>query len=575
MYLKKLSANKESFHDLVLEPNSINIILGSKGIENEKKTNTVNGVGKTLSIKLIDYCLGCRGDAHREILKLTGWDFKLVINCQGKDYVIIRSVDDDKFIYLDERKLKISELKEFLEAESYTHVEDYKYISFRGLISRNLRIPKEGYLYWNKFKKGEDEHQSLLLNAFLLGLDVSLILEKIRIKEEINKIENSRKLLKNDTEIKEVMSGSDIRIEITNLNKEIIELQNKLDRFQISEGYNEIKANIEKITSEKNDLINQIVKYENIVKSIDENLKLKVDIGANQVNELYKEANIIFPPEMLKNLNEISLFHEKLLDGRKTRLIKDKKGYMDEVEKIKNQLNQLDRTVNSNMEFIKNKVSTSEYEKLQKRLTELKVMLGRMQQYDSAIKQLEIKKAEYQAEMAKNNITSIAYINNIEPIKQEMNRKFSEYVDYIYGERKYSGIDIVNNSGDNKNRFDINVEIQDDGSGGIGNVKMFCMDLLIWDIQKNSNVQFLYHDGSLFAETDPRQCYRMLKIAADMCVNQKKQYVINMNYDMFENIIEAARDAGDVLFATQIKESVRLRLYDTSPQDKLLGIQIK
>ncbi len=575
MYLKKLSANKESFHDLVLEPDSINIILGSKGVENEKKTNTVNGVGKTLSIKLIDYCLGCRSDAHKEILKLKGWDFKLVLNCRGKDHDLIRSIDDDKFMYLDEKKVKVSEVKEFLEAESYFHVEDYKYISFRGLISRNLRIPKEGYLYWNKFKKGEDEHQSLLLNAFLLGLDVSLILEKIKIKEEINKIESSRRLLKNDSEIKEAMSGSDIRIEMTNLRKEIIELQNKLDKFQISEGYNEIKANIEKITSEKNDLINQIVKNENIIKSIDENLNLKVDIEANQVNELYKEANIIFPAEMLKSLNEISLFHEKLLDGRKTRLIKDKKGYLAEVNKIKSQLNQLDRTVNSNMEFIKNKVSTSEYEKLQERLTELKVMLGRMQQYDSAIKQLEIRKAENQAEMAKNNIKSIAYINEIELIKQEMSRKFSAYVDYIYGERKYSGIDIVNNPGDNKIRFDINVEIQDDGSGGIGNVKMFCMDLLIWDIQKNSNVQFLYHDGSLFAETDPRQCYRMLKIASEMCVKQKKQYIINMNYDIFDNIVEAAQDSGDDLFAKQIRESVRLKLYDTSPQDKLLGIQIK
>lgn len=575
MYLKKLSANKESFHDLVLEPNTINIILGSKGIENEKKTNTVNGVGKTLSIKLIDYCLGCRSDAHKEILKLPGWAFKLVLNCRGKDHEIIRSIDDDKYIFLDEKKMKLSELKEFLEAESYYHVEDYKYISFRGLISRNLRIPKEGYLYWNKYKKSEDEHKSLLLNAFLLGLDVSLILEKIRIKEEINKIENSSRLLKNDSDIKNAMSGSDIRIEITNLHKEINELQNKLDKFQISEGYNEIKANIEKITSEKNNLINQIVMYENIIKSIDVNLKLKVDIEANQVNELYKEANIIFPSEMLKSLNEISLFHERLLDGRKTRLIKDKKGYMTEVEKMKNQLKQLDKAVNNNMDFIKNKVSTSEYEKLQERLTELKVMLGRMQQYDSAIKQLEIKKAEYQAEMAKNNITSIAYVNEIEPIKQEMNRKFSEYVDYIYGERKYSGIDIINNPGDNKIRFDINVEIQDDGSGGIGNVKMFCMDLLMWDIQKNSDVRFLYHDGSLFAETDPRQCYRMLKIASTMCTNQNKQYIINMNYDMYENIIQAAKDSDDELFVKHIKESVRMELYDTSPRDKLLGVQIK
>lgn len=575
MYLKKLSANKESFHELELLPNTMNIILGSKGVENAKKTNTVNGVGKTLSIKLIDYCMGCRSDAHKEILKLTGWDFKLVLSCQDKEHEIIRSVNDEKFVYLDEKKIKITELKEFLEAESYFHAEDYKYISFRGLISRNLRIPKEGYLYWYKYKKSEDEHQSLLLNSFLLGLDVSLILEKIRVKDEINKIESSRKLLKNDSEIKDAMSGSDIRIEITNLQKEIQELQIKLEKFQISEGYNEIKADIAKITSEKNDLINQIVKYENIVKSIDDNLKLKVDIEADRVNELYKEANVVFPPEMLKTLNEISLFHERLLDGRKARLVKDKKGYLTEIDKIKNQLGQLDKTINNNMEFIKNKVSTSEYEKLQERLTELRVMLGRMQQYDSVIKQLEIKKAEFQADMAKDNIASIDYINKIEPMKNEMSRKFSTYVDYIYGERKYSGIDIVNNAGDNKIRYNINVEIQDDGSGGIGNVKMFCMDMLMWDIQKNSNVQFLYHDGSLFAETDPRQCYRMLKIADEMCVNQKKQYILNMNYDMYDNIIIAAKDAGDDSFAKHLTESVRLKLYDTSPQDKLLGVQIK
>ena len=65
MYLKKLSANKESFHNLILNPNSINIILGSRSVEDQKKNDTVNGVGKTLSIKLIDYCLGCRRDSHK------------------------------------------------------------------------------------------------------------------------------------------------------------------------------------------------------------------------------------------------------------------------------------------------------------------------------------------------------------------------------------------------------------------------------------------------------------------------------------------------------------------------------
>lgn len=54
MYIKKLSANKDSFHDLTFKNGKLNIILGSKGTESSKKNNTVNGVGKTLSIKLIN-----------------------------------------------------------------------------------------------------------------------------------------------------------------------------------------------------------------------------------------------------------------------------------------------------------------------------------------------------------------------------------------------------------------------------------------------------------------------------------------------------------------------------------------
>lgn len=574
MYIEKLNSNKGTFHDLVLKPNCINIILGSKSSENGKKADTVNGVGKTLSIKLIDYCLGCRSDSHKEISKLQGWDFALTFNTSEKSHQIIRSVNNDKNVLLDGKKITLSKFKEFLEAECYPNAENFPYVSFRGLISRNLRIPKEAYLYWYKYKKGEDEHISLLLNAYLLGMDISLILKKMKIKDEINKIDKSKNLFSNDTEIRNAMSGSDVRIEINNLEKEITELKNKLDQFQISEGYNEIKSNIEKHTSDKNDIINQIAKYKNIVKSIDNNLKLKVDIGFSKVEEIYKEANVIFPDDMLKNLKEVCDFHEKLLDGRKARLVKDKKYYLKEITSLIDKLEEMDQVINKDMDFIKNKVSTTEYEKLQERLTELRVTLAKMKQYNTVIKELELKKANLQSDLAKDNIEALAYVESLGGLKKELNDVFSSYVDYIYGERKYSGIDIENNAGDNKIRYDIKVEIQDDGSGGIGNVKIFCMDMLLWE-KGSSNVKFLYHDGSLFAETDPRQCYRMLKIASQIAISKNKQYIININYDLFDNIIEAAKNADDKDFASLLTTSVRLRLYDESPKDKLLGVQIK
>lgn len=575
MYIEKLSANKDSFHDVTLKNGKINIILGSKGIENKKKNNTVNGVGKTLSVKLIDYCLGCRSDAHKEICKLTDWDFKLIVNINSKMYEIIRGINDSNIVYINEKRKKVKDLTSFLEAESFNGIEDYEFLSFRSLISHNLRIPKDGYLEWYKCKKKEEDYQSLLANAYLLGLDVNLAIKKIQAKTEINNIDNSKKVFSKDPEIKQAMSGSDVRIQISNLQKEIKSLSEKMSQFNISEGYNEIKESIEKNTIKKNDLINQITKYKNTVKSIDDNLKTKVDIDAKRVEELYQEANIIFPSDMLRNLEEISQFHERLIEGRKARLIKDKQDYVKMINKHKKALLELDDKINHDMEFIRDKVSTTEYEKLQSRLTELKILLGKMQQYDSVIKQLEHKKANMQANMATDNIEAMAYIDNIENTKESLNNRFTEYVDYIYDERKYSGLDITNNDGDNKLRYDIKVEIQDDNSGGIGNVKIFCMDMLMWESSINSNIGFLYHDGCLFAETDPRQCYRMLKIASSICSKQNKQYIVNMNYDMFESIVQAAKEAEDNEFCSELNESIRLRLYDTNPTEKLLGMEIK
>ena len=67
----------------------------------------------------------------------------------------------------------------------------------------------------------------------------------------------------------------------------------------------------------------------------------------------------------------------------------------------------------------------------------------------------------------------------------------------------------------------------------------------------------------------------MLKIANDICEKGEKQYIINLNYDMFDNIISVAKELDDEAFANTLNNSIRLKLYDRSPEDKLLGIQIK
>ena len=165
-------------------------------------------------------------------------------------------------------------------------------------------------------------------------------------------------------------------------------------------------------------------------------------------------------------------------------------------------------------------------------------------------------------------------MQSIEEYKNGLSLQFQEYVDYIYEESRVCGIDIENNSGNNKIRYNIIPEIQGDESDGVGNVKLFCMDLLIWERQINNSVEFLYHDGFLFTDIDPRQVYRMLKLAYSICLEKKLQYIFNINYNMFDSIINVAKENDDIDFINYLNSSVRLRLYDDSPINKLLGIEV-
>lgn len=578
MYIKKLTANKESFHSINFEPNNFNIILGTKSKDPDNKNNkgeTVNGVGKSLTVKLIDYCLGSRQDSHKIISKLKGlgWQFELNLQDNNKFFNIIRDVDSGKVMF-NNKDLTVTKLNYILEAEMFDRVENYKYLSYRNLICRYLRIPKLAYIKWEQYKNKEDEDKSVLYNSYLLGIEPQLIINKINNKNKINEVDKSKKYIEKDETIKKLMNGSKVSIGIANISKEIEELENKLSNFKISEGYNDVKLNIEKSKIKKNKIINEITKYNNTIKTIDNNLKINVDITCKRVEEIYKEAKVIFSSEMIKSLEEISTFHEQLLEGRKARLIKDKKRYIELVNQLEKDLELIDNNINRDLSFIKDKVSTNEYERLQNRLTELKIQLEKAQQYEKLLKEFEQNIAQIKADMAQDNLKAINYLESISDYVKELSAQFQRYVDYIYDERKYSGIDIENNDGNNKIRYDIIPQIQGDDSDGVGNVKLFCMDLLIWERQINNSVEFLYHDGFLFTDIDPRQVYRMLKLAYSICKNRNLQYIFNINYNMFENILSVAKKDNNTEFVEYLESCVRLRLYDDKPEQKLLGIEI-
>lgn len=118
-----------------------------------------------------------------------------------------------------------------------------------------------------------------------------------------------------------------------------------------------------------------------------------------------------------------------------------------------------------------------------------------------------------------------------------------------------------------KTGFKFNVEIERSGSHGIGNMKIFCYDLLlaqIWSAKKLGQM-FLIHDSILFADVDERQKALALELAASESAQKGFQYICTLNSDSLP--------AKDFSKNFNLHKHVVLTLTDASDDGGLLGMR--
>lgn len=107
MKLISLEANHSSFHKIYFK-DGVNIIIGKQvGPRNKNDGNTYNGVGKSLILHLIHFCLGSN-KIESLSRKLQGWEFSLKFEINGEKYCSSRNTDNQNEISFSGETLKVS-----------------------------------------------------------------------------------------------------------------------------------------------------------------------------------------------------------------------------------------------------------------------------------------------------------------------------------------------------------------------------------------------------------------------------------------------------------------------------------
>lgn len=573
MRLLELKANKDSFHPVQFRKTGLSLIVGKKHDTTlgDDRKNTYNSVGKSLVIALVHFCLGSNKNPEFEE-KLPDWEFTLEFEIGSDQYKVTRKCSDQLKLILNDKTYSQKEFRDYLEPKVFNLEEPIKNLKFRPLISRFIRPRKSSYTSYSKFIDEEPSYAQLLNNSFLLGLDPDLVEKKADLKAQIDEIDEKRKSIENDSIIKTFFEegNEDIEIDIFDLSQKVKSLETKLRKFRVAENYHEIVKEADKLKRQIKEQENKAVRLRSVISNIDKSLQIQPDVSRSKIESFYKQAQVELPDLILKRLDDVQEFNEKLLDNRGRRLYKEKNEFESQLRSLEEVIRNLGRQKDQKLEYLNTRGALDEFTKLNEQLKDDSIRLEKLQNFKKLMSEFKNKHEELNKEFSEENIRTNNYLTENSNKIQENIKIFRSIANQFY-EKKKAGIEIKNNDGKNKTRYDIKAKIDDDKGDGVNDIKIFCFDWTLLKGQNNHSVQFIFHDGRLLEPVDPRQVATLFEIAKKETRESGFQYIISAN----EDILESAKNYLPEESHQEIfDDNVILELTDQSDASKLLGIQV-
>lgn len=570
MRLISLTANKETFRPVTFNEKGLSLVVGAqKDVANKSSDRTYNGVGKSLLVAIIHFCLGSNKVVEFE-KKIPGWQFVLRFKHGKKVYRAARDTSKQGIVKLDDEELSLADYKAKLTPLAFALPEPIPSLTFRSLIGHFVRPRKASYLSYDQVDAKESPYDKLLRNAFLLGLDISIVRKKHDLRVEKEEIREMKESLTKDVVFKEYFTGNkNPDIELRDLEQKLSSLKRSLAEFRVAENYYEKQREANDTQKSVQYIRNQIVAIRSAVENITASLAIRPDLDPAQVVAVYKEAKTELSDQIVKRLDEVKDFHNRLIVNREKRLTAEKGKLEAEIKDLEGRLASESSKLNNVTHFLGTHGAFDEFVAMTDELARVESSAQKLRDYKGLIATYSNKSSEITAALSRETIRANEYIQKSKSLLDSNLDRFRSLSSRFYGERP-GGLIIVNNEGDNQTRFDIQAHIEDDAADGINEVKIFCYDMTILLQRHNHSVDFVFHDSRLFSDIDKRQRATAFKVVDDETSAHGLQYIATLNQDQIDSMKdEFSAEQFKKLFGEPI-----LRLTDESPSGRLLGIQV-
>jgi uncharacterized protein YydD (DUF2326 family) len=578
--ITRVFANQPSFKPVEFTP-GMNIIWADRTMDSTKKDSR-NGLGKSTLIEIIHFCLGAKAVKNKGLIvdQLKDWTFSVEISMQGKAVIISRSVDDPGIVTIQGNFDRWPLQPKGKNGEAFFPIKDWNTIlgtqlfglpisydiagympTFRSLISFVIRHGKDSFSTPFEHHRKLLEWDKQINNAYLLGLSWENAAELQGLKDRKKGIQDLKKAAKAGVIKNFIGSLGDLEAQKVRLKAETETEALNLKSFKVHPQYEKIQTEANALTAEIHDAMNSSMSSKQILELYENSLNSEQSPPDQEVVAIYKEAGIALPDLTFRRLEEVTEFHNKIVENRKQFLSYEISVLKTTIASIEEIIAKKTEQRSSLLEILNTHGALQEYTLLEKRhmetisqLNTVSSMIDNLKAFQDGLSSVKIKQEQLFQKARRD-------LDERDSIREKAITLFNAYSEKLYNAPGKLVIDFAEKG------FTFDIDIERSGSSGINNMKIFCYDLMLASLwaAKPTTLRLLVHDSIIFDGVDERQRALALEIAAKEAETRNFQYICTLNSDYIP--------WGEFSQGFNINKFIRLRLTDEKMEGCLLGVR--
>jgi len=562
----------------------LNFIFGRKDSNADAK-ESLNAIGKSLFLDLIDFCLLSSFDKRNVRLfeaknHLADYAVVLKFGCDGKEYTIKRSANTPSMTQFGET----GALDSFSDIEILKPIlartilgerirKEGNSLSFRTLLSFFLKIHKDKTKQFTdpiKFSSHDSLARLVPYHLFLLGIDNSLSLRNASLLEQSKSLTDAITQIRQFAEKKYQLDVAEVESEVDGLKSEVNSLQENADAFKLADTYEDVEAEANTLTVTIKNLVAQNFADSDKISLYEESYRLKDDPQlAWNVSRIYSDLNEQLGVQVGIALSDALAFRKALSDSRKD-FLSDEIGSLKILIESRNlQIKELEDERALKFKFLeaKNAISdlTQAFHAINEKRRKISELEGKVKLYND----LKKEKSDNRAERTQ---LERAMIELLEVAKEKIAR-FRAIFTEVYGSAYPSGAAksyftlTVDPKKDAKTILDVKIPGMRSEGKNQGRTLIYDLSVVVNGIKEGLHLpRFLAHDG-IFDGMDKAHFVGICNLISSLVEqNTEIQYIIPLNE---EGTLTEQFGNVEGFTSEEIAERAILVL---TPKRKLLGV---